>query len=96
MITKPIIGIPVSLFLEKLEKVRETTVKDLYLTKKLLARKYQEKVVKHVKRTYPNLKEGDGTHRLRAAYEKAAYTSVAYTVDQDSPRPRDFVFYEQL
>ena len=74
-ITKPIIGMTVDRFLNRLAFARQTTDADVSggLDNKGLARKYDPEAVAHIQSVYPSLGKGEGTHKMRALYSKASY-----------------------
>jgi integrase len=75
LIEKPILGVPVLLFLERLEYARTFTALSVSKgkTNSQLGDLYQDKIVKHVKSLYPQFKSSDGSHRLRGAYVKISH-----------------------
>jgi hypothetical protein len=74
-IIKPVIGMDVNRFLNRLAFVRKTTDVDVDggLDNQALARKYEPAAVAHVQSIYPSLGKGQGTHVMRAVYSKASY-----------------------
>lgn len=74
-ITKPIIGVTVDRFLERLEYARKFTNADVDngMDNRALAKKYQPSSTDHVRSIYPSMKKGSGTHKMRAVYSKASY-----------------------
>jgi hypothetical protein len=74
-VKKPIIGMSVNRFLNRLAFIRQTTDQDVDagMDNKGLARKYEPDAVAHVQSIYPSLGKGAGTHKMRAAYSKASY-----------------------
>ncbi len=74
-ITKPIVGMTVDRFLQRLAFLRTFTDADVEqgLDNPSLAKKYERSAVDHLQSIYPNLKKGSGTHKMRAVYSKASY-----------------------
>ena len=74
-IIKPVIGMNVNRFLNRLAFLRKTTDADVDsgMDNQGLARKYEPAAVAHVQSIYPSLGKGEGTHKMRAVYSKASY-----------------------
>jgi hypothetical protein len=74
-IIKPVLGMDVNRFLNRLAFLRKTTDADVDsgMDNRGLARKYEPAAVAHVQSIYPSLGKGEGTHKMRAAYSKASY-----------------------
>lgn len=74
-ITKPIVGMTVDRFLQRLAFLRTFTDADVDsgMGNEALGKKYEPSAVEHLQSLYPNLKKGSGTHKMRAVYSKASY-----------------------
>lgn len=74
-IVKPVIGVDVGLFLERLEYARTFTNEKVEsgATNAKLADFFQNRIVRHTKKLYPQMPSGSASHRLRGAYVKVSY-----------------------
>jgi len=74
-IVKPIIGMTVDRFLQRLEYARKYTNADVDsgMDNRTLAAKYEHYAVTHVQSIYPEIGKGVGTHVTRAIYSKSSY-----------------------
>ena len=74
-IVKPIIGMTVDRFLQRLSFLRKFTNADVDngMDNQALARKYEHYAVTYVQGIYPEIGKGVGTHVTRAIYSKSSY-----------------------